>query len=301
MKNNRLFAIIYLLLTNETMTAAELAAYFEVSTRTIYRDIDALSECHIPVYMSKGKNGGIRLLDNYKLDKALLSDEEQKQILFSLQSINKLEIDNTSIYEKLKQVFSKQDIDWFEVDFSIWSKSERHKKNFELLKNAVIAQQRITFNYHSTYGEYTKRYVNPYKLCFKHNAWYLYAYDNDKQAERFFKILRMKDIEISDEVFERKAAVVTFLQSDLPKYAPNLVHLQLLINKQQAYRIYDEFDEAFVKINEHGDFIINVEFPESEWIYGFILSFGNDVTVLSPEYVKAEVIARLKKSLNNYL
>lgn len=87
------------------MTAAELAAYFEVSTRTIYRDIDALSECRIPIYMSKGKNGGIRLLDNYKLDKALLSDEEQKQILFSLQSINKLEIDNTSTYEKLKQIF----------------------------------------------------------------------------------------------------------------------------------------------------------------------------------------------------
>ncbi len=301
MKNNRLFAIIYLLLTNETMTAAELAAYFEVSTRTIYRDIDALSECRIPIYMSKGKNGGIRLLDNYKLDKALLSDEEQKQILFSLQSINKLEIDNTSTYEKLKQIFSKQHTDWFEVDFSVWSRSKRHQKNFELLKNAVIKQQRITFNYYSSYGEYTKRYVDPYKLCFKHNAWYLYAYDNDKKAERFFKILRMKNITLSNEVFERKVTDMPFNQSDLPNYAPKLVHLKLLINKQQAYRIYDDFDEASVKINENGDFIIDVEFPESEWIYGFILSFGNDATVLSPEYVRTEIIARLQNNLNNYL
>lgn len=111
----------------------------------------------------------------------------------------------------------------------------------------------------------------------------------------------MKDITISDEVFERKATAVTLNQSNLPKYAPKLVHLKLLINKQQAYRIYDDFDEASVKINEHGDFIIDVEFPESEWIYGFILSFGNDVTVLSPEYVRTEIIARLQKNLNNYL
>lgn len=301
MKNNRLFGIIYLLLTNKSMTAAELAAYFEVSTRTIYRDIDALSECHIPVYMSKGKNGGIRLLDNYKLDKTLLSDEEQKQILFSLQGINKLQIDNASAYEKLKQIFSKQDNDWFEVDFSVWSKSDSHQKSFEQLKAAIINQQRITFSYFSTFGEYTHRKAEPYKLCFKHNAWYLYAYDIDKQAIRFFKIMRMKDITTTNEIFERRALTALSQKIDNPKYAPKPVQLRLLIKKQQAYRVYDEFDEAMITTNSSGDFIIDVEFPESDWIYGFILSFGSDATVLAPQSIKAEIISRLQKNLNNYL
>ncbi|MEI3402409.1 MAG: HTH domain-containing protein [Clostridia bacterium] len=82
MKTNRLFGIIYLLLSKNTMTAKELAEYFEVSTRTIYRDIELLSELNIPIYMSKGKNGGISLLENYKFDKSLLTNEEQNQILF---------------------------------------------------------------------------------------------------------------------------------------------------------------------------------------------------------------------------
>ena len=81
MKQNRLFGIIYLLLSKNTMTAKELSEYFEVSTRTIYRDIELLSELNIPIYMSKGKNGGIFLLENYKFDKSLLTNEEQNQIL----------------------------------------------------------------------------------------------------------------------------------------------------------------------------------------------------------------------------
>lgn len=301
MKNNRLFGIIYLLLTNKSMTAAQLAAYFEVSTRTIYRDIDALSECHIPVYMQKGKNGGIRLLDHYKLDKTLLSDEEQNQILFSLQGIHKLQIDNVSAYEKLKQIFSKQENDWFEVDFSIWGNSNRHQKSFEQLKNAIIAQHRITFNYYGSNGKYTYRKAEPCKLYFKHNAWYLYAYDMEKQAIRFFKIMRMKDIAITDELFERKSLPAVSIKSDSPQYALKSVHLQLLIKKQQAYRVYDEFDDVSIKIDNNGDFIIDVEFPRSEWIYGFILSFGSDATVLSPKDVKDEIKTRLQKNLNNYL
>lgn len=122
MKNNRLFGIIYLLLSNDSMTANELANYFEVSTRTIYRDIESLSELNIPIYMNKGKNGGICLLENYKFDKSLLTDEEQRQILFSLQGINKLQVNNDQIYQKMKNIFFKNDDNCFDCfNVSIWN------------------------------------------------------------------------------------------------------------------------------------------------------------------------------------
>lgn len=108
MKNNRLFGIIYILLSKKMITAKELADYFEVSTRTIYRDVETLSLLDIPIYMSKGKNGGISLLENYKFDKTLLTDDEQKSILFSLQEISGLNINDNSLYEKLKTVFNKE-------------------------------------------------------------------------------------------------------------------------------------------------------------------------------------------------
>lgn len=112
------------------ITAKELANYFEVSIRTIYRDVETLSSLDIPIYMSKGKNGGIGLLENYKFDRTLLTENEQKSILFSLQEISELKIDNTNLLEKLKNVFNKENENWFDIDFGIWGNSNAHKENF---------------------------------------------------------------------------------------------------------------------------------------------------------------------------
>lgn len=295
MKNNRLFGIIYLLLSKNTMTAKELAEYFEVSTRTIYRDIELLSELNIPIYMAKGKNGGIFLLDNYKFDKSLLTDEEQNQILFSLQGMNKLQIDSNDIYEKLKNIFSKDDGIWFDVDFSVWGKSDTHNQVFKLIKNAILNKYVIEFSYFNSNGENTKRKVEPLKLCFRYNAWYLCGFDQDKNDYRFFKLMRIKDFKILDQTFDRTMNIY----SDKNDNPPIMVKLVLQIDKCLAYRVYDEFDELEIT-NESKNFIVKVELPLNDWIYGYILSFGEHIKVLEPSYVKKEIIDKLNKSINNY-
>ena len=298
MKNNRLFGIIYLLLSNKTMTAKELADYFEVSTRTIYRDIESLSELDIPIYMSKGKNGGIKLLDNYKFDKTLLSDEEQNQILFSLQGINKLQVDKNNVYEKMKNIFSKNDDNWFEVDFSVWDKSTIHQENFEIIKNAIINKTMIEFVYSNSYGTTKTRKLEPLKLYFKYNSWYLCGFDIDKSDYRFFKIMRMKNLKLLDKTFERK------IPDDFGFYdksqSPEIVKIVLQIDKKLADRVYDEFEESSIKTLDDGNFEVTVEFPFSDWVYGYILSFGENIKVLEPESIKKEIIERLKNSLNKY-
>ena len=139
MKNNRLFGILYLLLAKNKVTAKELADYFEVSIRTIYRDIDILSSLSIPIYASKGKNGGIELLENYKFDKSLFTEEEQKEMLFSLQSLEKINIHDNHLLGKMKAIFSTVDEeDWFEIDFNSWENSEAHQYNFDLIKEAIL-------------------------------------------------------------------------------------------------------------------------------------------------------------------
>lgn len=297
MKNNRLFGIIYLLLFKKTMTAQELADYFEVSARTIYRDIEVLSELKIPIYMSKGKNGGISLLDNYKLDKTILTDTEQDNILFSLEGINKLQITSDETLSKMQTLFAKNDENWFEVDFSIWDKSFNHKENFETIKNAIIHKKVVEFSYFGSNGTNTYRTVEPLKLYFRHNAWYLCGFDKNKNDYRFFKIMRIKDLKVLSETFDR---VINLKEEHYDK-APKIIKLILQINSKLSYRVYDEFNEKNIKILDNGDFLVTVEFPLNEWIYGFILSFGENIKVIEPIFIKEKIKEILQKSLDNYL
>lgn len=296
MKNNRLFGIIYILLSKDTVTASYLADYFEVSVRTIYRDIDTLSSLNIPIYASKGKNGGISLLDNYKLDKTLLTEEEQKEILFSLQSIDKLNLNDTKLFDKMKTIFSSKEDDWFSVDFNIWDNSDTHKINFETIKKAILKCQVIEFNYSNTYGETSFRVVEPIKLHFKYNAWYLEAFDLTKEDFRVFKLTRIKDINLLPDTFERK---------EIPKYPENLkppkiTKVILEIDESATYRVYDEFKEKEITKLDNGNFQVEIELPENEWLYGYILSFGHHAKVISPNHIKEIIKSEITHSLENY-
>lgn len=297
MKNIRLFGIVYILLSRGTVTAKELAEHFEVSVRTIYRDIEQLSSMNIPVYMVKGKNGGISLMENYRLDRAMLTEEEQKQVLFALQSLESLNTGKNDVLDKFKAIFNKDSKDWICVDFSVWGKSDAHGSFFNTVKLAVLNSKRIEFLYFNSKGEKSLRKAEPLQILFKHNAWYIFAFDTEKQDYRLFKMTRIKDMKLLDEAFIRKMPEREF---DGERKI-NTVSLVLEISPQMAYRVYDEFEGDCISIKENGKFIVSAEYPEDEWVYGYILSFGEYARVISPERVKAVIRQRLQSSIKNYL
>lgn len=297
MQINRLFEIVYILLERKNVTAKELAERFEVSTRTIYRDIEILSNSKIPVYANKGKGGGIKLLDNFVLDKSILSDEEQNQILFGLQAQQKLNINSKkTALEKLSTIFNKASKNWIEVDFSDWGINGEKDNKFDLIKKAILNKQVIEFIYYNSYGQEAKRQVEPLQIWFKDKAWYIKGYCRLKKDYRIFKITRIKDIEILDENFERELPNVTEQKYDL-----KTVTLELEISKEISYRVYDEFQRDNIIKKANGDFIVKVEFPENDWVYGYILSFGEYIKVKSPEYFKKAIKEKLEKTIKNYL
>lgn len=294
--NNRLFEIVYILMQKRKTTAKELADRFEVSTRTIYRDIETLSTANIPIYASKGKDGGIGLLDEYVLNKTILSEEEQNQILFALQGMRKVkEQDEKDILEKLSILFNKKINDWIKIDFSNWGNIQ--EEQFDIIKSAILNKQLIQFTYYNSNGEESERIVEPLQIWFKDKSWYLVSYCKLKQDYRIFKIARIKDIKILQEHFER----------ELPKEEKNekhnfkMIELELEINKAMTYRVYDEFESKEITKKENGNFIIKVKYPENEWIYGYILSFGEYAKVLNPGYAKNIIKDKLQKTLKNYL
>ena len=165
MQINRLFEIVYILLDKKTITAKELSERFEVSVRTIYRDIDTLSIAGIPVYTNKGKGGGISLMDDFVLNKSVLSEKEQNEILMSLQSLNAMKfLDVEPVLKRLSTIFNKESTNWIDVDFSKWGSDDSEKEKFNTIKTAIISTKIINFDYFSSYGEKTLRTVEPLKL-----------------------------------------------------------------------------------------------------------------------------------------
>lgn len=296
--NNRLFEIVYILMQKKKVTAVELANKFEVSTRTIYRDIEILSAANIPIYVTRGRDGGIGILEDYVFDKAILSEEEQKQILFALQGMTNISSqEEKDVLERLSRLFNKKVDDWIKVDFSNWGKDNTQEKIFDMIKSAILNKNQIEFTYYNSNGEKSRRVIEPLQIWFKDKAWYLISYCKLKEDYRIFKIARIKEINILQEHFER----------ELPKLENNekhnfkIIKLELEINKKMAYRVYDEFEDSEITKKEDGNFIVKVEYPENDWVYGYILSFGENIKVLSPNSAKIIIKDKLEKILKNYL
>lgn len=296
--NNRLFEIVYLLMQKKKITAKELADRFEVSTRTIYRDIEILSRANIPVYAIKGKDGGIGLLDEYVLNKTILSEEEQNQILFALQGMKKVVgEEEKDILEKLSILFNKKVKDWIKIDFSNWGKDHTQEDRFDMLKTAILNKNQIEFTYYNSNGNESKRIVEPLQIWFKDKSWYLISYCKLKEDYRIFKIARIKEIKILEEHFERTLPK----EKKEEKYHFKTISLELEISTEMAYRVYDEFESSQISKKENGNFIVKVEYPDNEWVYGYILSFGEYIKVLSPDKAKGIIKNKLEKTLKNYL
>lgn len=298
MQINRLFEIVYSLLDKKSVTAKALAERFEVSTRTIYRDIETLSSAGIPVYMSKGKGGGISLLPDFVLNKAVITDEEKEDILSSLKAVNAVNLCKTdTALKKLSSLFGESNTDWIEVDFSSWANAQNETETFNTLKSAILGKRVVSFSYASAKGQQTAREVEPLKLCFKSGAWYLYGYCQSRCDYRFFKLRRIRELCVSEQNFQRKSPTQIFSDENL--FQEEYVKLKLKLSAQVAYRVYDEFDNYDQQ--EDGSFIAEINYPKGEWIGYYITTFGSHCEVLEPEGVRNDVKAELQKTLNQYL
>ena len=285
MKESRLFKIIYYILENGRVTAPELAEKFEVSVRTIYRDIDVISSAGIPIYVTTGRNGGIQILENYVLDKAVFSEKEKQDILSALQSVFVVnETYEKEMLTKLSALFH------IHSDFSRWGSKTQDNTTFELLKNAVISHEAVRILYVNSYGKKGKRKIYPIKMMYRAKEWYIKAYCVDKSDFRIFKLNRILEMEMLPEKF---APMEYPKSADEPKKRYNTI--SLCFPKKMAYRVYDEFEGNEIEETENGDLIVSSEMPEDGWLIGYLLSFGTQVTVIEPAYLQKVLSDEAKK------
>ncbi len=299
MKNGRLFEILYLLIEKRSLTAGELARRLEVSERTIYRDIDALSAAGIPVFAQKGQGGGICLMDQFVLDKALLSQEQQKEILFALQAI--LATGGTRERETLSRVsalFRQKGDGWLEVDFTDWGSGAVERENFSRVKEAILECRPLSFTYYNSAGEENRRTVEPARLVFKSGCWYLSAFCRQKQDWRIFRLVRMEKLALEEGACPPRQPPQQ-LEAPMPEEYRG-VDLRLRFAPSAAWRVRDYFHPKEIAAQPDGHLLVSCTFPEDQWLLSFLLSFGSQLEVLSPDCWRDILREELKKSLEVY-
>ncbi len=271
MKSERLFQIIYLLLERQTVTAPELADLLEVSVRTIYRDIDALSASGIPVYTIPGKGGGISLLPGFTLDKSLLSDDEQNEMIFALQSLKAMGCDPERTIAKIGALFQKTAADWIEVDFSRWGQKKVDKDRFDIIRQAILEKRVLHIEYANSRGEISSRDICPARLSFKSKEWYLQGYCRKAEGYRTFKVNRILSMECTEQR-------VPLEFSDLPAIDDEvlcpwqMLDLELKVAPESVYRVYDEFEDSDIQQQEDGSFVVQARIPDGKWVLDYKIS-----------------------------
>ena len=307
MQIDQLFEFVYILIDKKQVTAKEMSKRFGVSTRTIYRWIEALSLSGIPVYSLKGRSGGIAISENYKLDKTLLSEDERLAIVSSVKALESLSGNPASLVnanlkaaEKLSHIV-QSDTDWLEVDFAPWSPEGSEVRNlFGILRDSILKKRQISFDYFTGDGRSEKRLVHPWKLIFRGQSWYLHGWCTTRKAERFFKLTRMRNLLMTAKDANISINIAASQPARPPEYSAPLMQIKAKITQEKISYLMDSFICTEIKAQKNGYVNVNFTAPDTPWLYEILLSFGAHIKILSPAKLKKKIAETAEKISDLY-
>lgn len=297
MKIDRLIGILSILLQKDKVTAAELAEKFEVSRRTIIRDIEDINMAGIPIVTSQGNGGGISIMEGFRIDRTLLSSDEMKAIMTGLNSL-----DSISGSNRYKQLMNKLSADsdhlvnadnHIIIDLSMWDKSAVSEK-IELIKSAMEKREKIAFTYLAPNGE-SERTIEPYHLIFQWSSWYVWGYCCSRNDYRMFKLTRMTDLRKIGEKCEPRT--VPPYTCDKLRHTEGEIKAEVLFEKSVKWRLADEFGSEMLRENADGSIGMTFTWSDVRSFYQYILTYGDKAEIISPEEYRKE-FAELIKSIS---
>jgi len=307
MQIDQLFEFVYILIDKKQVTAKEMAERFGVSTRTVYRWMEALSVSGVPVYSLKGRGGGIAISEKFSMDNTVLSEEERLAIVSSVKALENLSgksgnsiTPERKAADKLSRLVAS-DTNWLEVDFAPWSPEGSEVRNlFSILRDSILKKRQISFDYFTGDGRSEKRIVHPWKLVFRGQAWYLLGWCTLRKSERFFKLTRMRNL-----VMTSKNANVTRNQgieesAQTSEYSAPLIQIKARITKEKISYLMDSFICSEIKPQKNG--YVNVSFmaPDTPWLCEILLSFGAQIKIVSPVKIKNTIAEMAEKITELY-
>lgn len=300
MKIDRLIGILSILLQQEKVTAPYLAKKFEVSRRTINRDVENLCKAGIPVVTEQGANGGISIMEGFRMDRTLLTSSDMQAILAGLRSLDS--VSGTSRYQQLmdKIAVGNSSVlasnNHIVIDLASWYKSTLAPK-IELIQSAIGRREKIVFIYYSPNGE-SHRKVEPYLLVFQWSSWYVWGYCCEKKGFRLFKLNRMQEVAAAGENYEVRDIPPFNTAGD--RIYPITIHVKALLLSEMKWRVIEEFGMKSFSERQDGKLLFEHGFADKEYLFGWLLSYGKFVELLEPENLRDEFGKMLKEAAEKY-
>ncbi|QHQ61983.1 WYL domain-containing protein [Anaerocolumna sedimenticola] len=308
MKIDRLISIIMILLQRKKISATKLAEMFEVSTRTIYRDIETINSAGIPIITYPGINGGIGIMEEYKIDKKLFTTSDITALLMSLGSISRALTDDDimNTLAKIKSLVPDEQIRDIElksnqitVDLTPWIGYGKLHPNLEKIKKALDEKKFLSFEYSNSDGKKSNRKIEPYRLVLKKSNWYLQGYCTFRQEFRTFKLSRISSIEVLYETFIPREFDTKPLGA-WDNLGKNIIIIKLLVHESLRDKISEYCGEESIQPYGENKLIVNFPFEQNEFGYNLLLSFGDKCECLKPVQVREEIIRRINNLLRVY-
>ncbi len=300
MKIDRLIGILSVLLQEEKTTAPELARRFEVSKRTINRDIEDLCKAGIPICTSQGTGGGISIMDGYRMDRTILTSKDMQMILAGLRSLDS--VSGSRYYGQLMekiQAGSSEFItgrDSILIDLSSWYRESLAPK-IETIQDAIGDRHLIRFRYYAPSGE-SERTVEPYYLIFQWSNWYLWGWCRKRKDFRLFKLNRMDKVRGTDKVFECRNVSVPDLSNK--KIFPGEIKVKALFESDQKWRLVEEFGPNCFTEQDDGRLLFTADYTDMDNLIAWIMTFGDKAEVLEPEEAREKIRATIEAMRKNY-
>lgn len=311
MKLDRLLAMTMLLLNRKRVSAKELSERFEVSLRTVYRDMETIQFAGIPVVSYAGSAGGYEIMDRYRLDRQFISFEELSAIVVALRGIRPTldEREIEPLLDKVGAMLGKQErsrldgaSDMLVIDINPWSKGQEDKEKLTGLREAIRERRVIRFAYTSGEGDQTIRACEPMRLVLKGYVWYLYGYCLLRNDFRIFRLSRIRGLEATGTAFTRRD------EPDEPhilrwerRTTEPLLDLVLHVGPKSRAKAEEYFASASVEHLPDGSLTIRASIPEEPWLYGFLLGFGADAKVLAPPEAAAKLREKAAEIVRLYV
>jgi predicted DNA-binding transcriptional regulator YafY len=294
MRSDRLLAITMLIADGKLHTAGELSDRFEVSERTIYRDMEALCEAGIPVLAITGKEGGYRVSEGWSIDRSVLTPDELPAVVAALGGIEAIGGARTSnalgkLRALLRAPSARSRRQWIYLEFA---PGKRENAYIPLLHRAIEERRVVKIDYCTIDGVVTERRIEPLAVVYTWNAWFLYAWCRLRSGYRLFKLIRIADLRLSLEGFKDRGVSLDDAPwrnnwPDEPFYP-----LVLRFSASAASRADEYFGPDFVEILDDGGRLVRADFPENEWTIGLLMGFGPGLEVVSPDRIRLLVAER---------
>ena len=299
MKLDRLLGIVTILLQNDRVTAPELSEKFEVSRRTIGRDIDALCQAGIPVITHQGAGGGISIAEGFKLDKSVLTTDELSGIIAALKGIGSIS-EHATIERALEKLHASSNAvvsmrEPLIIDLASHYKGQLIEK-IELIKYAVLESRIIEFDYYYEKGESHRR-IEPYFAIFHWTAWYVFGFCLERRDWRMFKLVRLWNLALCEDRYSPRD--IPAERRDFNARFTDDIKLVALFDPSAKYQLIETYGLHCYTETDAG-LRLEIGFTNRSHLVGWLLGFGGKVKVLEPKYIVEDMKAAAEKIASRY-